>query len=167
MLQRVLPFILSAACLVLAGCRNDLTLFAPSEASFPVILPRESSELERQTAEDLARVLRVMSGRPVEVRSESPWRLWEKGIHLGATRRAKRLAPLSSLLPRGSFVICTRGRSLFLRGTDPESTAHAAYAFLRVHGGVRWFVPGELGEDIPRRERCISWKIRLTGVVSG
>ena len=32
-------------------------------------------------------------------------------------------------------------------------TVNAVYTFLHDHLGVRWFWPGELGEDVPRRER--------------
>ena len=49
------------------------------------------------------------------------------------------------------FVIRTVGPDgLLLAGANASSTGFAISAFLETHLGVRWFMPGELGEVVPR-----------------
>ncbi len=42
------------------------------------------------------------------------------------------------------------GRNLVIAGGTPEDTWHAVYAFLH-RLGCRWFMPGEIGEYVPKR----------------
>jgi hypothetical protein len=142
-----------------------------------VYIPRAASPAEREAAEDLARVLRIMGAAEVEVRPE-PWFSGQPGIYVGDTQMARErlpdvVAPSPSLDANGEcnpFTSLETRRGpipperwdtlgihagdgvLVLAGPDPEASALAVYHVLQRHGGVRWWIPGPLGESIPRRE---------------
>ena len=49
------------------------------------------------------------------------------------------------------FLIRTTPDTIFLVGPKDWSTAYACHTFLEELCGVRWFLPGEFGEDVPRQ----------------
>ncbi|RPJ86550.1 MAG: DUF4838 domain-containing protein, partial [Acidobacteria bacterium] len=55
-------------------------------------------------------------------------------------------------LEKEGFWIRTKGNCLFLLGADDDGIQFAAYEFVEKYCGVRWFFPGEHGEEVPRRE---------------
>jgi len=108
-------------------------------------------------AEEIQRVLRVSTGAELPIVDEpaSPM------ICLG-DNDASRAAGLSAEgLVDDAFIIRTTGGDLYILGKEhpddqPEwigwtsrGTLYGAYDFLERVVGVRWLMPGEVGEDIP------------------
>ena len=58
-------------------------------------------------------------------------------------------------LDRDGYVILIEPRRMFVVGPSPLVTYWAVCHFLREHLGVRWLLPGPLGEDLPRRNRVV------------
>jgi hypothetical protein len=56
------------------------------------------------------------------------------------------------------FLIKTTGNRLILLGQGDRGTVYSVYAFLEEHLGCRWFMPGPLGEVIPRNVSIIRVK---------
>ena len=74
-------------------------------------------------------------------------------IHVGWTDRAKREVGPPALKGRDAdaHLVDVRDNVVFLVGNQPWSTAYACFGFLEDPCDVRWFLPGEFGEDVPRR----------------
>jgi hypothetical protein len=73
-------------------------------------------------------------------------------IHVGWTARALKELDQAEVekLDVDGFRIKTTPDAIFLVGSRDWSTAYAVYTFLEEFCGVRWFLPGDLGEDVPR-----------------
>ncbi|MBM4049075.1 MAG: DUF4838 domain-containing protein, partial [Planctomycetes bacterium] len=73
-------------------------------------------------------------------------------IHVGWTSRALKELDKAKVekLDVDGFLIKTTSEAIFLVGPKDWSTAYAVFTFLEDFCGVRWFMPGEMGEDVPR-----------------
>lgn len=70
-------------------------------------------------------------------------------FYVGETAAAERTVTIPKDLDRDGFVLQGGGKRLFLRGASPEGTRFAVYRFLSEYAGVQWFLPTELGEQLP------------------
>jgi hypothetical protein len=55
-------------------------------------------------------------------------------------------------IDQDAYIVHVTGDAVFLAGPRPWSTYWAVCQFLEDHVGVRWLIPGPLGEDIPAHE---------------
>jgi len=140
----------------------------------PIIVPVEDPTKEvHQAANDLAGYVERISGRRPEIIQGTPDPLPERAVWVGYQ------PVLKTLFPKLDFdfqhpeeiLIAANERYLVIAGRDRESfiipkplvysptsvgefgTANAVSTFIHDHLGVRWLWPGELGTDIPRRDR--------------
>lgn len=111
----------------------------------PIYIPEHASAEEREAAEWLADALHKVSGLNWEIQAEGG-RLGGRGIYVGKTRQAY----IHRLWPDSGFDECivqaVRGGSLFLLGSSPAAHRWAVSDFLQNQVGMRWFIPGDLGE---------------------
>lgn len=109
----------------------------------------------REAAAEVQRVVKISTGLELPI-SHQPA---ERMICLGdnqASRRAGVLLPADAA--DDTFILRTVGESIFIVGKDTpgepgwssRGTLYGAYEFLETLD-VRWLLPGEWGEDIPRR----------------
>ena len=86
---------------------------------------------------------------------------------------ASRKAGLSPAgLPDDTYRIATRGGNVYIQGRDVEAgrwrwelsrgSRNGAFDFLERVAGVRWLVPGEFGEDVPRAKSLTAPAMDLT-----
>ncbi len=68
---------------------------------------------------------------------------------MGATAYARKLNLDAGDAGVEGYRIHTAGRDLFILGGSEAGTVYGVYGFLEDHLGVRWFMPGELFEDVP------------------
>jgi hypothetical protein len=158
-------------CAILAAChvyRSD---------AVRVFYPRHPSAEETAASEELARVISIMTNRRAEVGRE-PLILRPDGFYVGNTSSgraalpeilaastvgAKRNLPDFDPNPpkpweplppeRWDNVGWAReGGRIAIAGTDGGATQLAVSLFLQRECGVRWWMPGRLGEDIPRQK---------------
>ena len=127
----------------------DLALVQDGEAKARIVLPRDPAEHEVRAAQELQTYLRKISAAqiPVSEDRESPGAKVLIGVRDEATRSALGLAALKY----DGFVMKRDGDTLVLAGNTPEGTRNAVCAFLEDVCGVRWFMPTELGEHVPKR----------------
>jgi len=109
---------------------------------------------ERFAASELARYVKAMSGLDLPVKTDAA-PLSGVTFAVGRTRHS---AGLGDRFPKGvagpgadSFVIKVGGDLVVLVGGGDRGTLYSVYEFLE-RQGCRWFMPGELGEIIPKRE---------------
>ena len=108
----------------------------------------------RDSAKEVQRVLQVSTGVELPISREPTDRM----ICLGDNESARKAGvTLAADAADDSFVLRTVGESLFIVGKDKpdvpnwssRGTLYGTYEFLETLG-VRWLLPGEWGEDIPR-----------------
>jgi len=140
-----------------------------------IVPPRPGLHTDTLTgALDLSRTIGKMTGRslPVVVEGQSVYVLqngrWRelKGrarptlapppveIHVGWTSAAKQVIDaqrISKLDQDGFLIKVASAQRIFLIGPTPWANGYACCQFLEQHCGVRWYIPGEIGEDVPRR----------------
>jgi hypothetical protein len=131
---------------------TEVTVFAGGHASLPIVTPANPTPEEAEAAALLARVLGEASGAGFTVRAERAGE--RRGIFVGNTKTAgRRLPPIDARgvrLDRDGFRIVVQRDRIFIQGAEPWGTHFGASWLLQEYAGVRWFMPGTLGESIPR-----------------
>lgn len=128
--------------------RGEFVLVRDGKAAARIILPPEPHEMEQEAAQELNRHLEKSTGVPLPVSSAVEGT--GPAIWIGAQSDGLRKDLQIETLAFGGFVIDSSGDRLVLAGSVPEGTLNAVYAFLEDVVGVRWYVPTELGENVPR-----------------
>ncbi len=151
------------SAVVVDGAAKATILCAPGERAGNLL-----------AANELARVIAKMTGRGLDVMTEGEERYrrydvatgeqsWVAGapeiahtIHVGRTQAVEAaFGEEIAALDQDGFIIRGMNGDLVLAGPQVHSTEFAVYAFLEDHCGVGWYLPGEIGEVIPRRERLV------------
>ncbi len=135
---------------------KDLVLVEKGQPEAVIVTAEGASEKARLAAEDLQTYLRKMTGANLEIvfDSASP-----KGAAI-LVGQSKLTRAMKAKIPEGlsharreeGFLILCKGSRLVLAGNDEgpyHGTEYAVYEFLR-RLGVRWFMPGDFGEDVPQ-----------------
>ncbi|MGI5820303.1 MAG: DUF4838 domain-containing protein, partial [Armatimonadota bacterium] len=123
---------------------QSVTLVTGGEALYQIQLPPDPDPLEQQAADELETYLAKLSGRSSLTKAaETP-----VTIEIGRAAQNDLLRERAAADQSGFFVEVT-GSTVRLAGTTPTATCYAAYDLLE-QLGCRWFMPGEIGEVVPR-----------------
>lgn len=149
-------FLLAAS---IAGARADVLLVDEGRAAAVVMLSRNASSDEVSASRIIRDYMQRMSGARLRLRRPSRLALARQG----ARPRILILGPSVStpdwpaigvspdrLKPQGFALLSDGRRNIVLAARDGAGIRYAAYTFLEKLG-VRWFMPGELGEVVPRK----------------
>jgi len=119
-----------------------------------IVTPKEVGSFLKSAVDDLAACLEKVSGARVPVVQEgSP--VEGCAIHVGQTDLVKSAGlPLEGLSVDG-YVIAPRQNSIFICGRTDDGTSNGIYGFLRDSVGVRWFMPGDLWEVVPKADPLV------------
>lgn len=106
---------------------------------------------EAQAAQELGTYLKKITGQPFKVVTGDAAPDYATVIEIGQSGAASVKNELAKVAdaPDG-YVISAAPGHIYLAGTTPEGTLFAAYDFLEKLG-CRWYIPGELGEVVPRQ----------------
>jgi hypothetical protein len=133
---------------VSAACQTELRLVEDGLPKARIVVSPAASGLEAQAASELQLYVKKISGATLPiVTSVEPHEvgvLVRVGVHGGEAVKGwsgQKPAP-------DGFALETRGPTLFVVGGDARGTLYGAYELLE-ELGVRWFMPGDLGEDVP------------------
>jgi hypothetical protein len=162
------------------SARADFVLVDPDEdiQVAPIILYKNAPPYTRQAAEELAIYVEKISGAKPDIFDGAPSPVPERAIWLGMHPALPKLLPdlnfsfehpeeILLTATDNHLIIAGRDRwdpeHLVVEGVDEKihgkqqeyGTVNAIYTFLQDYLGVRWFWPGELGEDVPKRESII------------
>jgi hypothetical protein len=119
-----------------------------------VVIPPGASELVRSAATDLATYVEKVSGVLPRVCQEGE-STEGCAIHIGKTRAVENMhLPFVNLSEEG-YIICPRENIIAICGRTDYGTVNGVYGFLRDCVGVRWFMPGELWEFVPRKNPLV------------
>lgn len=132
------------------GWQSDWAIYREADAPETVLL----------AAEELQRIIRASTGAELAIVEEpvSPM------ICLGDNAASREAGVTAEGLPDDGFRIRTAAGNLYIVGSDrrdseirwrgwtSRGTLYGTYDFLERVVGVRWLLPGEIGEDIPRHQ---------------
>ena len=141
-----------------ASAGEAVVLFSARQTGCAIVVPAAATAGERRAAETLQATLARASGRtprefPIfEERGAVP----RRGVWVGATRRGSRLLNVERKPPFDTAVgFVVQSGALFLQGERREAGEGAVGWFLERQLGAQWFMPGPLGEHVPRREELV------------
>ncbi len=157
----VLIVVCVVACAVTTRAAEDtFALVESGRSGYSIYFGSDAPPSVRRAAEEIQRVIRISTGVELPVINEPA----EPMICLGDNAAARAAGVTTAELPDEGFRIVTRGRNLFIAGRDTpgdkpqwrgwtsRGTLFGACEFLERVVGVRWLMPEEFGEDIPRHE---------------
>lgn len=134
---------------------SDFLIFDEEGAASAVILPDQPTPEERQAAQLVAETLAAAAGvhsLRFPIKRERDWRLGQRGIFIGATKREAGLYRLAGSSALERPVAASVGpEGVVLRARWPEDIGAAASWFLEEQVGARWFIPGPWGREVQRR----------------
>lgn len=148
------PVLIILVCLValLSSLHYSLalTIIENGRADCAIILPVKATPQEKSAARDLQRYLREISGSRVKIFSERI-QTSKIGIYVGRCNAAKRLGLWDKVrrLKDDGYLLLITSDAAYLIGKDPLATRFAVFGFLEDHLGVRWYMPGDVGEVVP------------------
>jgi hypothetical protein len=160
--------VIAAASALAAGpaappiATTALSLAEDGQPRATIVLAKEATDLQRNPAVELQEYVRKITGAllPIADDSQTPG---GNLVLVGQSRLTQEMAIDLAPLTGDSFLIkavpgrlVLAGRDARLRPRDPywrakRGTANAVAAFLEDYCGVAWFMPGRLGEVVPRR----------------
>jgi len=124
------------------SCSEMFELTRDGQPTAVVVPPRGDTELEDIALADFTHYVAKASGAKLRVRRTGA----RRGTGIVSIRVGQ-----TSALPRHGFSYRITPQRLWLIGADPRGLANGVHWFLREKLGVRWYLPTELGEEIPRR----------------
>ncbi len=141
-----------AACLTLAlGLATTLhaeklTLAENGRALLPIVVSTQATDETKQSAGELAAMLKRIAGAEFAVQSSAE----PRGIVLGtATDFSSLLKPSSAITDRENYILRSEKDRLLLIGQTPQAVEHAAWDLLH-RLGFRQFFPREKWEIVPK-----------------
>ncbi len=142
----------------------------------PIIVFKDAPPFTRRSADELAAYIEKVGGVKPQVIEGLPDPLPEKAIWVGFQPKLKELFPKTDFdfkNPEEILIACD-GKNLVIAGRDRRDPQHmvvkgwhfsvngwqqeygtvnAVYTFIQDYLDVRWLWPGEIGEDIIRKEK--------------
>ena len=151
--------------LLMAGTCQAVTLVEKGQARAAIVVPAGtvlSGDLGRASAgaagaSELQRCIEKATGvlLPVLAEDEIGGRVTGDVVFVGACVKTREVVDVSGIQPEG-FVIRTQGNALYIVGRDEtdagrevDGTLYGVCEFLERYVGVRWVMPGEVGEVVP------------------
>ncbi len=153
-------FALAALVLSCVGCAVAAQFPVLDESGKAVIVYQRDAKGEGEQAyRDLAAYLKRSTGQDFTVISErdfDPATSAGKPIYVG-TVKALPFEDRRQLrsLDRDAYIVNVTADAVYLAGPRPWSTYWAVCQFLEDYAGVRWLIPGPLGEDVPEHESVV------------
>ncbi len=156
-MKRVLVWTLAMASLT--GLKAGNFTVCDGRSTAQIVRPADAKGEETRAYEELARCLQLATGTAFRVYSEDAQaaRIRSAAVRRIYVGRVKALPEQDvdalATMDRDAFLVHVTEREVFLVGPRPWSTYWAVCRFLEDQVGVRWLIPGPLGEDIPRHVR--------------
>ncbi|MBU0608296.1 MAG: DUF4838 domain-containing protein, partial [Armatimonadetes bacterium] len=154
--MRALCLLLILACVVPAAAASFPVLDGTGQAV--IVYQKDADKEAKQAYEDLALYLKRATGKDFTVVSERDYDA-NQGlpIYVGWTRATNRaLGTKLRRMDRDAYLVSITPERIMLAGPEPWSTYWAVCQFLEDVVGVRWLIPGPLGEDVPQCQTILA-----------
>lgn len=151
--MRLLAIGLMAALAAAACSAADFTVLDGGTQAVIVHENRATGETVKAW-QDLAKYLKLATGRDFAAMAERDYSPDQgRPICVGMCAPVKAALGIDRYgMDRDAFAVIATSDALMLAGPSPWATYWAVCQFLEDHVGVRWLIPGPLGEDVPARD---------------
>ena len=143
--MRLSPLFLVTTLAAPVFALEGLVLVEDGQPRARIVLPRSADDNEKLAAEELNAFVAKITGAGRQITNDADGS--GPKVLIGARDKALRLDQLKY----GGFVMKRGGDTLTLAGSPSVGTLNAVYAFLEDVCGVRWYMPTELGENVPKK----------------
>jgi len=128
-----------------------------------IVTPASPTFLEQFAATELQRYLEKISGVRLPVVKEDAADKSIYSFFIGNTRKAAAagVKPSESAMGRDGFALRSVPGGLVVLGRNDLGSVFGVYELLERYFDVRWFMPGDLGEHVPKRDVLEIGKINL------
>ena len=141
-----------------------VALVENGQARAVVVAPAAPSAVEARAASELVRYVEKITGVRLEVGAEAgDGRL---PVYLGSAAKGGLSQVEWSGLGEDGFVLKSGAEGVYVAGARDLGTLYGVYQLLEKHFGVRWFMPGDLGEVVPRSDSLVIGTFEETEVPS-
>ncbi|MGI5817832.1 MAG: DUF4838 domain-containing protein [Armatimonadota bacterium] len=157
--------IICLSVLIAAGACGAADFAVLDGESQAVIVHEDRAEAEAVRAwQDLRKYLQQATGREFAAVPEAEYEpSMGAPIYVGMCSPVKQALGVERYgLDRDAYVVIVREEAVMLAGASPWATYWAVCQFLEDHVGVRWLIPGPLGEDVPAHESITVGPLRET-----
>jgi hypothetical protein len=121
-----------------------------SQAEF--VIPAKASPEEKATSGVLVKYIKESTGTQIPVVLENELGSAPIKIYLGSTNIAdKYKEKLTQMLPDGYIMDVPEPNVMVITSPSSKGLDFAAFEFLERYVGVRWLMPGDLGEYVPKK----------------
>ncbi len=133
---------------LLQGCTETIVTDGRPGAS--IIVPASAPVEVMRAAKELQTYVRKTSGAELAIRTDDAPRTERVEIRLAVTPLGITAGgdPAAQIVHQDGYTIQSSGRMITIMGGSPRGTLYGVYDFVERALGVRWFMPGEMGEDI-------------------
>ncbi|MFO8012064.1 MAG: DUF4838 domain-containing protein [Phycisphaerae bacterium] len=135
----------------------DVPIVTDGKARAVIIVPADADPQTAAAADLLRRYVKEATGADLaslDTESARAARLAEQ-IHVGPTPAAEPLRDRFARLDGDGFLIHADGSRVVIAGPTPWGTEFGVCEFLERFVGVRWLMPGNHGDDVPRRKTLV------------
>jgi Domain of unknown function (DUF4838)/Carbohydrate family 9 binding domain-like len=153
---------------------DRITIVKEGKPNAAIILSKKPTQAAQWAAEELNSYIKKITGTRLPV-SNNPNKVKGVKIFVGPSRHTKKLGISANSLRTQEFIIKTLPDAIVLLGRDSKSygkinysggngmwpgfnffkselgTIYAVDDFLRLYCGVHWYLPGKIGEVVPRK----------------
>lgn len=118
-----------------------------------IVIPDDPTEMEVFATDELASYLKRISDAEFRIHRQARERSQSFTFYLGDTRRAAEAGVRAdeSSVGKDGFTLRSVDDGLIVLGRGDLGTLFGVYEMLERYFDVRWFMPGEIGEHIPKR----------------
>ncbi len=139
-----------------------LTVVADGSSGYSIYHAPAAPKSVQKAASELQRIIEIATGAKLPIKTEPSSPMLCLGVN-----SASRAAGLDKELPPFGFRLATKGQNIFILGEDTadgeekwigdarQGTLLGTFDFLERAANVRWLMPGDVGEDVPRSERLV------------
>jgi hypothetical protein len=175
-MKQIMSLVVLVILFVPGFSADELVLATKGVSSLPIVVFKDAPPRTREIANVLANYIKeIVDVKPMVIEGE-PSAIPERAIWIGVQPAIRKLFPSHDfdLDHPEEILILANDKHLVIAGRDrwdptrldikskegvvqgvqqEYGTINAVYTFLQDQLGVRWFWPGELGEDVPHRDR--------------
>jgi len=171
--MRVLSVIVIGAALAASAPAAELyepagepfvPIAASGRAQAQIVVPAKPTFLEEYAASELQAYLEKISAARLPIADPSQADRQAFAFFLGNTEQAERLGIQTDeqTLGRDGFVLRSVPGGLVVIGRNDLGTLFGVYELLERYFGVRWFMPGQIGEHVPKQPSLTMGQVDLT-----
>ncbi len=147
----------------ISACKSEFSLIENNASKYKIVIPSQSTKIEKHAAEELQKYLQEISGAKLEIiNDENPESQFE--ILVGRNNRLEKLGLKINYnsLELDGYTIRTIGDKLVIVGGTKKGTLYGVYAFLDEFLGCKMYTPDAI--YIPKNSNITIPEINLTEI---